>query len=108
MSGGTPTGGTDFDTDPDTSWDYALGLEYGWWFGATKRHGINLYGDTQAWGDSSSMWQVDLRYMYRVSKLNNFWLGYRHYEAKMEEDEDTGDQIELALSGPLMGWAFSF
>jgi hypothetical protein len=96
-----------FDVDVPDAWDYALGVEYGWWMGANKRHGINAYADVQAWGDSKEMWQIDVRYMYRVSKLNNFWLGYRHYEAVMEGETDA-DDTNLSLSGPLLGWAFSF
>ena len=93
--------------DPGLTWDYNLGLEYGWWMGKTKRHGINLYGDVQAWGDSASTWAVDARYMYRVSKLNNFWLGWRHYEQNLTDD-DTGHKTVVSMSGPLVGWAFSF
>jgi hypothetical protein len=97
----------DLDVDPGLSWDYQLGAEYGWWMGGTKRHGINIYGDAQVDGDSDSSWLAEIRYMYRVSKLNNFWLGWRHYEMKTQED-DEGDQTVVTIAGPLLGWAFSF
>ena len=95
------------DVTPDDSWDYQVGLQYAWWLGNTKRHGINLYGDIQAWGDSDQAWQLDLRYMYRVSEMNNFWLGWRTYVSEMEPD-DQGHQTVITLNGPLAGWAFSF
>ena len=95
------------DVTPDDAWDYQVGLQYAWWLGNTKRHGINLYGDIQAWGDSDQAWQLDLRYMYRVSEMNNFWLGWRTYVSEMEPD-DQGHQTVVTLNGPLAGWAFSF
>ena len=109
---GTPDGSPTVDSfsfkqniDPGLTWDYALGLEYGWWMGRTNRHGINLYGDTALWGDSESTWLLEARYMYRVSKLNNVWAGWRHYEQKLE---DEGTDTTIAMSGPLVGWAFSW
>ena len=95
------------DVEPDDMWDYMLGLQYSWWMGQTKRHGINLYGDVAVGGDSDSAWQIDVRYMYRVSKLNNFWLGWRTYQSVTEED-DNGHATTINLNGPLAGWAFSF
>ncbi len=97
----------DASVEPDDMWDYLLGLQYAWWMGNTKRHGINLYGDVAVAGDSGSAWQVDVRYMYRVSKLNNFWLGWRTYQSVTEED-DNGHATTINLNGPLAGWAFSF
>lgn len=101
------SGKADISVEPDDMWDYMLGLQYAWWMGDTKRHGINLYGDVAVGGDSASAWQVDVRYMYRVSKLNNFWLGWRTYQSVTEED-DNGHNVTINLNGPLAGWAFSF
>ncbi|WP_253805779.1 hypothetical protein [Vibrio mediterranei] len=83
--------------------DWLVGLKYAHWF--NQNWGLSLTVDTSIAGDNDVNRGLNLAGMYRLSKLNNIWFGYRYLN--IQNDSGT-TQIDVTQQGPMIGWAFSF
>lgn len=81
--------------------DLMLGARYTW--ALSERWGLTLRGDG-SFGDTEGTWSASAIAQYRTT--NGGWLfGYRHLGVEIK----TGDsKTELTLSGPAIGYGFSF
>jgi hypothetical protein len=81
--------------------DMLLGARYTWAF--SERWGLTLRGDG-SFGDTEGTWSASAIAQYRTR--NGGWLfGYRYLSAEIK----TGDNdTEITLSGPMIGYGFSF
>lgn len=62
-------------------------------------------------GDTENTWSAQAVVGYRVGsrKQNQIRLGYRHYEIELENDaERSMVNTEIAMSGPMVGFSFTF
>jgi hypothetical protein len=81
--------------------DLMLGARYTW--ALSERWGLTLRGDG-SFGDTEGTWSASAIAQYRTG--NGGWLfGYRHLSVEVK----TGDsKTEITLSGPAIGYGFSF
>ena len=81
--------------------DLMLGARYTWAF--SERWGLTLRGDG-SFGDTEGTWSASAMAQYRTSN-GGWFLGYRYLSVELQ----TGDsKTELTLSGPAIGYGFSF
>ncbi|MGY1459436.1 hypothetical protein ACW5F0_12440 [Luteimonas sp. A534] len=81
--------------------DVMAGGRYSWVL--SERWRLTARADG-SFGDTEDAWNASLIAQYRTS--NGAWVvGYRHLEIAIE---DGGAKVDLAMSGPLFGYAFVF
>lgn len=81
--------------------DLLLGARYAWRL--SDRWGLTLRGDASV-GDTDGTWSTSLMASYRTT--HGAWLvGYRHLDA---EFGNGNVDVDLNLSGPLVGYGFRF
>lgn len=87
--------------------DLLLGINFNHWF--NERWGIMLNADSRIAGDNDRDQSIEVRALYRIGTLNNFWFGYRYLEIG---NDFPGDNIvynvDMTQTGPTLGWAFTF
>ncbi len=83
--------------------DIIGGAEFTLW--ATPHWGVMLSGDVGFVGDTDQDINLDARGIYRINRLNNIWFGYRYFKVVTSVDDSV---IDLGMSGPTLGWAFTF
>ena len=87
--------------------DLLLGINFNHWF--NDRWGIMLNADSSIAGDNDRDHGVELRALYRLSTLNNFWFGYRYLRIGNDYSGDSIDyKVDMIQTGPTLGWAFTF
>lgn len=88
--------------DPSQSYnDLLLGTRYTWPLSDNWR--LSLRGDG-SWGDTKGTWTATGVVQYEVS-YGSWIFGYRHLDAEFEDDDDTA---EVVLTGPVVGFGFTF
>jgi hypothetical protein len=81
--------------------DMLLGARYTW--ALSERWGLTLRGDG-SFGDTEGTWSASAIAQYRTR--NGGWLfGYRYLSAEIKT---RGNDTEITLSGPMIGYGFSF
>ena len=89
-----------FVTDENFS-DLMIGARYTWAF--SERWGLTLRGDG-SFGDTEGTWSASAIAQYRTR--NGGWLfGYRHLDVEVKTG---GTTTEITMSGPAIGYGFSF
>ncbi|MEH6548775.1 MAG: hypothetical protein V7744_02220 [Pseudomonadales bacterium] len=89
------------------SYDLLFGLHFDHWF--NDRWGLMLNADTAVAGDNDRDYSLELRALYRISKLNNIWIGYRYLNIGQDVSSENIDyQLDFTEKGPTLGWAFTF
>lgn len=88
-------------------YDVLFGLHYSHWF--DQRWGIMLNADVGLFGDNDRDFSTELRALYRISDLNNFWFGFRYLNIG-NDSTASGHlvKVDMAQVGPTLGWAFTF
>jgi hypothetical protein len=93
-------------TDTD-NFDLLFGLNFTHWI--TGRWGLMLNADVGIVGDNDRDFSTEFRALYRISKLNNFWFGYRYLLIGSDATSDGADyKLDMTEVGPTVGWAFTF
>ena len=88
------------ETDKSYS-DLMVGARYTWAF--SDRWGLTLRGDG-SFGDTEGTWSASAIAQYRTG--NGGWLfGYRHLRVEIETGDST---TEITMTGPAIGYGFSF
>jgi len=88
-------------------YDLLFGLNFNHWF--NDRWGLMLNSDIGIIGDNDRVFSTELRALYRVSELNNFWFGYRFLNIGNDAVTDgVKYRIDMSQAGPTFGWAFTF
>lgn len=88
------------ETDKSYS-DLMVGARYTWAF--SERWGLTLRGDG-SFGDTEGTWSASAIARYRTG--NGGWLfGYRHLSVEIATGDST---TEITMSGPAIGYGFSF
>ncbi len=95
----------DFSTvtiDHDTDFtDFMIGGRYSWQL--SDRWGVTTRADT-SFGDTDGTWNLSVVFEYRMG--NGAWLlGYRYLDVGLEVDQN---DIDITLSGPIIGYGFIF
>src|SRR5690606_11102241 len=81
--------------------DFMVGARYTWAF--SERWGLTLRGDG-SFGDTEGTWNASAVGQYRTR--NGGWLfGYRYLSAEVKSGNSS---TEITMSGPEVGYAFSF
>ena len=76
-------------------------------FGLGKYFLVNA--DVGLAGDNDRDYSIDARAIYRFSDLNNIWFGWRHLNVKSKSvTDDSKYTVDLTMTGPMLGWAFTF
>jgi hypothetical protein len=87
--------------------DLLLGINFNHWF--NDRWGVMLNADTGIAGDNDRDHSVEVRGLYRLGSLNNFWFGYRYLRIGNDFPGDGTDyKLDLIQAGLTLGWAFTF
>ena len=82
--------------------DSLLGINFNHWF--NDRWGIMLNADSNIAGDNDRDHGVELRALYRLGKLNNFWFGYRYLRIGNDYSGDNIDyKVDMTQTGPTLG-----
>ena len=93
-------------TDSDNL-DLLFGLNFTHWL--SDRWGLMLNADIGIVGDNDRDFSTEFRALYRISKLNNFWFGYRYLLIGSDATADGVDyKLDMTEVGPTVGWAFTF
>ena len=91
----------------DNQYDYLVGINFNHWF--SDKWGLMLNSDIAFAGDNDRDFSAELRALYRISDLNNFWFGYRYLQIGSDAFEDGASyKVDMIQSGPTLGWAFTF
>ncbi|NIS88572.1 MAG: hypothetical protein GTN98_00545 [Woeseiaceae bacterium] len=91
----------------DNQYDYLVGINFNHWF--SDKWGLMLNSDIAFAGDNDRDFSAELRALYRISDLNNFWFGYRYLQIGSDTHEDGASyKVDMIQSGPTLGWAFTF
>lgn len=85
----------------DSYLDAMLGARYTW--APSERWRITLRGDVSA-GDTEGAWNASLMAHYKVGP-GGLLVGYRHLDVELASG---GARTELAMTGPVVGYAFGF
>lgn len=81
--------------------DFMLGARYTW--ALSERWKLTLRGDG-SWGDTEGTWNTSAVVQYRVK--HGAWLfGYRYLNVEVEAG---GSSTDLTMSGPMIGFGFTF
>lgn len=87
--------------------DYLLGINFNHWF--NDRWGIMLNADSRIAGDNDRDRSIEIRGLYRLGTLNNFWFGYRYLGIGNDfPGVDIDYSLDMTQAGPTLGWAFTF
>ena len=87
--------------------DLLLGVNFNHWF--NDHWGIMLNADTSIAGDNDRDQSIELRALYRLGTLNNFWFGYRYLGIGNDfPGDDLVYKVDMTQTGPTLGWAFTF
>ena len=103
--------GLGFDTRLDlvdeTYRDAILGVS--WTRPFNQRWSLTVNADGNVAGDSDLNLFLEARVQFRISALNNLWLGYRGSRIKLTPPVE-GERIttDFKQHGPTIGWAFTF
>ena len=85
----------------DSFSDFLVGARYSW--NVSPRWGITLRGDS-SFGDTEGTWSAAATASYRTD--SGLWLfGYRHMTG---EFDTRNSNTEITLSGPVVGYGFTF
>lgn len=84
------------------SWNGVAAIRGGYDF--NERWGVRGYFDIGS-GDADLTWMANLDFTYQMSPHSAFVLGYRYVRFDVEKG---ANRVELDLSGPYMGVAFTF
>lgn len=87
----------------ESDWDIIGGAEFNLWVG--PHWGVLLSGDARLAGDTNQDINLEARGIYRINRLNNVWFGYRYFNVVTSVDNS---RVDLGMSGPTLGWAFTF
>jgi hypothetical protein len=91
----------------ETLYDWLLGGDYT--YRINPRWSLILGGDVAIAGDNDKGLMGNVVLTYRISQLNNIWMGYRYMRFK---DIMTADGVviktDFTQQGPMIGWAFTF
>ena len=91
----------------ETLYDWLLGGDYT--YRINPRWSVILGGDFAIAGDNDKGLMGNAVLTYRISQLNNLWMGYRYMRFK---DKMTSDGLVIKTNfvqqGPMIGWAFTF
>jgi len=91
----------------DNQYDYLVGINFNHWM--NDRWGLMFNSDLAIAGDNDRDFSAELRALYRVSDLNNFWFGYRYLQIGGDSEQDgITVKLDMIQSGPTLGWAFTF
>ena len=91
----------------ETLHDWLVGADFTHQF--NPRWGLILSGDVAIAGDNDQDFVTNVALTYRISKLNNLWMGYRYMRIKDKMTEDGVDiKTDFVQQGPMLGWAFTF
>lgn len=85
----------------DSYLDAMLGVRYTW--APAERWRVTARGDLSA-GQTEGSWNASLMAHYKTTH-GAFLFGYRHLDVELEA---SGVRNDLAMSGPLVGYGFSF
>jgi hypothetical protein len=89
------------------NFDLLFGLNFTHWM--SDRWGLMLNADVGIAGDNDRDFSAEFRALYRISKLNNFWFGYRYLLIGSDVTTDGVDYtMDMTEVGPTVGWAFTF
>jgi hypothetical protein len=89
------------------NFDLLFGLNFTHWM--SDRWGLMLNADVGIVGDNDRDFSAEFRALYRISKLNNFWFGYRYLLIGSDVTTDGVDYtMDMTEVGPTVGWAFTF
>ena len=87
--------------------DWIAGVDLG--FRLSENWSTTIQADTAFAGDNDTDWQINAFFSYRLSELNNVWLGYRYLEiGNTEKNEGQRVKTSFTQQGPTLGWAFTF
>lgn len=87
--------------------DLLLGINFNHWF--NDSWGVMLNADAGIAGDNDRDQSVEVRGIYRLGTLNNFWFGYRYLRIGNDIPGDGTDyKLDMIQAGPTLGWAFTF
>ncbi|WP_370978470.1 hypothetical protein [Agaribacterium sp. ZY112] len=88
---------------------------FDWIFGFAADHwfnddwGVTGGADIGLDGDNDQDFNGQAFAIYRISKLNNVWLGWRHLVIGNDIDNENSEaHVKFTQSGPAFGWAFTF
>lgn len=96
-----------FTVSDDNKFDLLVGINFDHFF--NQRYGVMLNADLGVAGDNDRDYSVEFRALFRISELNNVWLGYRYLNVGQDTSEDGQDfETDLTQKGPTLGWAFTF
>jgi len=91
----------------ESMYDWLLGGDYT--YRINPRWSLILGGDVALAGDNDKGLMGNAVLTYRISQLNNLWMGYRYMRFK---DKMTADgpviKTDFVQQGPMIGWAFTF
>ena len=91
----------------ETMYDWLVGADYT--HKISPRWNLILGGDVAIAGDNDTDFVTNALLSYRISKLNNLWMGYRYMRIKDTITEDGLDiKTDFIQQGPTIGWAFTF
>ncbi|MCW8926098.1 MAG: hypothetical protein OQJ84_07570 [Xanthomonadales bacterium] len=102
-----PEGGEMIRVTDDNMYDFLVGVNYDHWF--SPKWGVMLNADIGLFGDYDRDYSTEIRALYRISDLNNFWFGFRYLNIG-SDSKDNGRLLKVDMSqvGPTLGWAFTF
>jgi len=91
----------------ETYRDAILGVS--WTRPFNQRWSLTVNADGNVAGDSDLNLFLEARVQFRISALNNLWLGYRGSRIKLTPPVE-GERImtDFKQHGPTIGWAFTF
>jgi hypothetical protein len=81
--------------------DAMLGARYAW--DASERWGMSVRGDL-SFGETEGAWSAAAIAQYRM-KTGAWQFGYRHMEVSLEPFDN---EVDLVMSGPVIGYSFRF
>ncbi|NIQ11046.1 MAG: hypothetical protein GWO23_15870 [Gammaproteobacteria bacterium] len=88
-------------------YDWIFGFAADHWF--NDRWGVSGSVDIGLAGDNDRDFNGQAFAIYRLDRLNNVWMGYRHLKISNDAEIDGWDStITFTESGPALGWAFTF
>lgn len=91
----------------ETLHDWLVGADYTYRF--NPRWSLILSGDVAIAGDNEKDYVGNAVLTFRMSKLNNLWMGYRYMRIKDTMTKDGIDiKTDFVQQGPMIGWAFTF
>ena len=91
----------------ETLHDWLVGVDYT--YTINPRWNLILQGDFAIAGDNDTDYAANVMLTYRISELNNLWMGYRYMRFKDNMIADNSViGTDFVQQGPMLGWAFTF